>query len=343
MQTVRGSPVKPEKVLASVWDADEDEFDRWPVQDQFVARLLRTPTERGNSNEYAKQLEMSTVNRYLSVYGSFHRQATTTQRGSSLGVYGSSGDWHEEESTEDPEAYEAQATIMELQDPESGHVIGGDKNDELMSQFFSGRYRSLPPTTPARHMHVVEAQDFIETEDRVVLSVRPRLCDGVATVLFKTSPNCLDAFLNPQVKVFEWRRDVTRPRNHCLSGVIRRVGNEVLCRWAYYVKSTIDFSGKWSEIYANVGTGTTKRTSTGPALDEFEPSNPPPDGVSPTDPLYTLFAGRDLSRYMLNYEFWDFIECKGMVVEWEVDGIISKGTMKRRTNEGRNDEAGNDE
>jgi hypothetical protein len=76
----------------------------------------------------------------------------------------------------------------------------------------------------------------------------------------------------------------------------------------------------------------TPRTSTGPVWDEFEPSELPPEDLSPTDPLYALYVGRDCARYMLEAEIWDFVAAEGMSVEWEADGVVTKGSMKRRSN-----------
>ena len=113
--------------------------------------------------------------------------------------------------------------VEELDDKHCGNPFGADLHDEVIEAFFSHRYHNLPPHYPARHMHVIESETYTKCKDIVVEHAFPRLCDGVATVLLHTSPKCLDDFLNPKVKVFEWRRNIRHV-------AIRRVGNEVLVR-----------------------------------------------------------------------------------------------------------------
>ena len=111
----------------------------------------------------------------------------------------------------------------ELDDKSCSNPFGPDLHDEIIRPFFSARYTMLPPSYPARHMHIIKGTPW-KTDDNVLCKASPRLCDGVATVLYKTDPKCLSAFLDPKNKVFEWRRTV-------LNVLIRRAGNEVLvCR-----------------------------------------------------------------------------------------------------------------
>jgi len=110
----------------------------------------------------------------------------------------------------------------ELDDKSCGNPFGPDLHDEIIRPFFSARYTMLPPSYPARHMHIIKGTPW-KAEDKVLCKASPRLCDGVATVLHNTDPKCLSAFLDPKNKVFEWRRTVQNV-------LIRRSGNEVLVR-----------------------------------------------------------------------------------------------------------------
>ncbi|ORY14280.1 hypothetical protein BCR34DRAFT_237655 [Clohesyomyces aquaticus] len=334
----------PHKVAASVWDADDDEFDRWPVPENHKPRTKTAsedvpsdPTNipsgsSNNSHAYAEPLILA--ERYTTLREASIRRA---QIGEGL----DEGLGLQNLQLDDTATDSIHATITELQDPNYSSPFGEDKNDELMKSFFSKKYRSLPPDAPARHMHIVETKDLIESKDPVIQYLRPRLCDGVATVLHETSPKCLDAFLDSRVKIFEWRRDVAKATKLNMCGIIRRVGNEVLvgtfrnlgfqCRFTYLVRSSICFNGMWTNVYANIGKGMTPRTSAGPMWARFEPSELPPEDLSPTDPLYALYIGRDLARYMFEVDFWDFVDSEGMSLEWEVDGVVTKGCMKRRS------------
>src|SRR5689334_22509723 len=90
-----------------------------------------------------------------------------------------------------------------------------------MRQFYSSSVPSLPGSSPARHMHVLNWEAYMSSEDTLVRNALPRLCHAVAAVLYLTRPKCLEDFLNPGVEIFEWRRN----RN---SVMIHREGNEVI-------------------------------------------------------------------------------------------------------------------
>jgi hypothetical protein len=236
------------KVLPSIWDADDDEFDRWPVQEPEQPSVATDPGNvpsdiSNDSHAYAEPLILA--ERYLTLRDASHRRSPFTHKVPSTGSNsGKSSNGSEAGrpqrsdfedglglqhlEVEDYRANTLHATITELQDPKASNPFGEDMNDELLKPFFSKKYRSLPPSTPARHMHIIDTADLVLSKDPVVQYLRPRLCEGVATVLYETSPKCLDAFFDSTVNVFEWRRDVTRAtkRNQC--GVIRRSGNQVL-------------------------------------------------------------------------------------------------------------------
>ena len=111
--------------------------------------------------------------------------------------------------------------IAELKDQSCGDPFAVDLHDEVIAQFIIKRSPLLPVDFPLRHMHFLDWKAYRASDDQVVQWAGPRLCDAVATVLFETNPKCLEDFLNPKVKVFEWRR-------HLHDVVIRRSGNEVI-------------------------------------------------------------------------------------------------------------------
>jgi hypothetical protein len=95
--------------------------------------------------------------------------------------------------------------ILELQDMERGNP-SKDKHDEIMQHFYSDICRVFPPSLPPRFMHLIDVDAYMNSRDPIVRYANPRLCDAVATVLFKTNPRCLEDFLNTDIQVFEWRR-----------------------------------------------------------------------------------------------------------------------------------------
>jgi hypothetical protein len=122
-------------------------------------------------------------------------------------------------------------TIAELSDPACGNPVGSDLHDELVAE--NGLYRNqhpdLLPVFPVGHMHILRWEKYtnLRQQNEVVKYVRPRLCDAIATVLFETSPKCLNDFLDGLFKVFEWRHEFSQSgRQACV--LVRRVGNEVI-------------------------------------------------------------------------------------------------------------------
>jgi hypothetical protein len=103
--------------------------------------------------------------------------------------------------------------ILEPQDMERGNT-SRDKHDEIMQQFYSDTCRIFPPSLPPRFMHLIDVDAYMNSRDPTVRYANPRLCDAVATVLFKTNPRCLEDFLNTDIQVFEWRRSPSRVMIH---------------------------------------------------------------------------------------------------------------------------------
>ncbi|KAF2263697.1 hypothetical protein CC78DRAFT_544650 [Lojkania enalia] len=302
-----------------IWDPDDDEFDRWPIPDVPIS--TRQPARDAQKTDTHHSAN-SAVMTYRKFSGSYNP--------SLLDRVGN-----------DEDSKDERATIEELRDPNWSDHLGADLHDNLMKVYFA-KCQQLPTELPARYMHVVDYTAYLCSESAVSAHLRPRLADGVATVLFNTSSKCLDSFIDPKVKVFEWRRNVHHLANESLSAVIRRVGNEVLTGtyrnhgfqylWSHYIKSAIDFTGKWGEVYAATSRGTTPVSLAGPIWDDFTAT----DGTAtedPTNPKFALFVGRELAVMLLRGGYWDYDWEAGMTVEWEADGRVLQGTMKGRHNE----------
>ncbi|KAF2133389.1 hypothetical protein P153DRAFT_393210 [Dothidotthia symphoricarpi CBS 119687] len=300
---------KTGKENRSIWDVDEDEFDNWPGQDTMLNNLalkftLKRDTFKNND---------STAHPIVDAIGE--------QVKSGILVCGAN-----------LTAQEHTDLMDELADRSCGNPHGSDAHDEVMQQFFSSCCKALPASRPARHMHIVDRDAYLNSKDNIVQSAFPRLCDAVATVLHLTNPNCLQDFLNPNVKVFEWRRD-----GHCL--LIRRDGNEVivgtflnlatLYRWGFYVRCTISDDGQWTETYAAVTQGTTPVTKDGVRFEQFV-AEPGRDDVSPSDPRWALYVGREMAYFLLNRQVWDFRTWFRWKLEWEADGVVSNAKERER-------------
>lgn len=229
-------------------------------------------------------------------------------------------------------AQEYDDLMDELADRSCGNPYGPDAHDQVMQQFFSNCCKALPASRPARYMHILDRDKYIESKDSVIQSTFPRLCDAVATVLFLTNPNCLQDFLNPKVKVFEWRRD-----GHCL--LIRRDDNKIivgtflnlatLYRWGFYVRCIISDDGQWTETYAAVTQGTTPVTIEGVQFDHFA-AELGRDDISPSDPKWALHVGREMAFFLLNRQVWDFRTWFRWKLEWEADGVVSNAKERER-------------
>lgn len=294
----------------SIWDADDDEFDRWPTANEAREELntmrINATTKRSTFIRPAA-LELSVREQIA--------EAVITPMG---------------DVTRTPD--EQQQSILELEDMDCGDPQGRDLHDTILTPFRSRDYPILPHHAPARHMHVLDAKAYTAATDPVVKAARPRLCDAVATVLAYTSPECIAAFLDPEVEVFEWRRLI-----NCV--MIRREGRNVVVgnyynfgtayRWGYLVRSTIDGDGAWRETWAGVSQGTTPVGKDGVLYEQFEA-----DGtdwnVEPHDEEFALYVGRQLANFLLGYEVWNYYKWWRYRVEWEADGKVTDAREKNR-------------
>jgi hypothetical protein len=109
----------------------------------------------------------------------------------------------------------------------------GDLCDTVMKgvHLTGGAY--FEATTSARKAHVVDLEAYFKAEDPLLQVAAPRLCDAVATLLSHTSKACLEAFLDPGVEEFVYRREVERSKAGSIL-VVRRKGNSVVVSFTYY-------------------------------------------------------------------------------------------------------------
>ncbi|KAJ4342563.1 hypothetical protein N0V95_006903 [Ascochyta clinopodiicola] len=287
----------------SIWEVEDDEFDRWPTVAQAREELelvRRNATLKRNT--FVKPAEP-----HLSVTEQIAEAVRTP-----LGEHGRT-------------MHEREQLILELGDMDCGNPWDRDAHDVVIAPFRSRAYTALPANAPARHMHVLDAHSYMSSMDEVVKTARPRLCDAVATILAYTDPKCLEAFLDPEVDVFEWRR-----LGNCV--MIRRQGNEVLVgnyynfgttyQWGYLVRSTIDANGAWSETYASVCQGTTPVTKDRVLFEEFKGDDTQWD-IEPDNEEFALYSGRELARFLLRWSVWDYNKWWRYKIEWEVDGEVT--------------------
>ncbi|KAF2107880.1 hypothetical protein BDV96DRAFT_693099, partial [Lophiotrema nucula] len=303
---------------SNIWDPDDREFPHWP---------------KGEEDDGYQQAVAATLASYRKSSGTYARFLDGQ---------------HDEDQINDEHRQ-----IVELADPQLGEPTGVDLHDDLMQNFFSPRYHRLPPSYPARHMHVINHQSYKSAvkNDNVTQYVRPRLCDGVATVLFNTTPRCLEDFLDPRIKVFEWRRTIHDLASGHVSAIIRRSGSDVLVgtyrnyghlyRWVSYARSVIDFTGKWTETFAAPSSGgTTPLSSKGPAWEEFmlNDSSLP---ETAKDLKCALYVGRCLAFELVWQKYWTFLAKVDVEIEWEADGKVVES--KRFSNRGLFEGYGDDE
>lgn len=236
--TIRGSPFSkssaskkgPKKFSDNIWDPDDDEFPDWPGTYKSTYGSFKSGSAKlsdldslpkGSGHERGHRLYSHPREGDLKTDDDSGGEIDTDAR--DAGPTRAELEIREQERIRD--------TIAELSDPACGKTSRADMHDELMVQhkFFRSQYEALPADLPAAHMHLVIWESFanLRRHDRIVQYVRPRLCDAVATVLFETSPKCLDDFLDGNVRVFEWRHEFSQSSRHlCL--IVRREDNIVM-------------------------------------------------------------------------------------------------------------------
>jgi hypothetical protein len=242
----------------------------------------------------------------------------------------------------------------------------GDLCDEVMKQvLLQDRSGTFIPSPSPRNMHIIDLEAYFKSDDPLIEHAQPRLCDAVATVLSHTSRKCLEAFLNPAIKEFIYRRELDNNKGGLIL-IVRRFGNVVIAgayctfgfyyQWKLYVKSTVSITGQWHEVFAtlkpglmNVNDGVPewdtinhdaselqvdipKQTSGSPRKVQLSPSKKTTevsDKLGETNPKFMLYQSRVMAKYLLWdiwYKFENLWEVRAI---WEADGDVGKVRLTR--------------
>ncbi|KAF2033708.1 hypothetical protein EK21DRAFT_58193 [Setomelanomma holmii] len=243
----------------------------------------------------------------------------------------------------------------------------GDVNDEIMKGvFLQDRMGNFLPSPSPRNMHIIDLDAYFNSDDQLVQHASPRLCDAVATVLSHTSKDCLEAFLDPSVKEFVYRRELDQNKGGLIL-IVRRTGNEVHCgvyitfgfmkQWKLYVKSLISITGQWHEVYVTVKPGimpiedgvvewgiiksdlsepetavSRPTVAAGPRKLELSPSKKAPtpsEAVDETNPKFMLYQSRILARWLLRDIWYMFDKRYECIATWEADSVGTDVRLKR--------------
>ncbi|KAJ4377876.1 hypothetical protein N0V83_000706 [Neocucurbitaria cava] len=246
----------------------------------------------------------------------------------------------------------------------------GDLADEIMQQvfvtgskYFPAALAAAPSQPQPRRMHIIDLDVYFSTRDPLLQHAKPRLCDAVATILSHTNQQCLEAFLDPNIEDFAYRREIDRNKAG-LTLIVRRKGNEVVAgayrnfgfslQWTLYVRSLVSITGEWHEVYATLKPGSTPIVKGLPQWGMFEPDGvvqsgegmqsedatmrkvellssrkADHDAFSPTNPKFMLYQSRVLANYLL-WDVWvrfnGLYECRAI---WEANGKENEVRLKR--------------
>jgi hypothetical protein len=304
---------KASAAVRSIWDVEDNEFDRWPSQEELddvvKSFTLKRGTFKGITRAEYSTKSCKPQSNPESILNADDEDPKAKQPNRSTNL------------TEQEHA----DFIDEFADKNCGNPNGVDAHDEVMQQFYRRDVNFLPASHPARHMHLIAHTAYLSDKDTIVKQARPRLADAVATVLYNTSPKCLAEFLDSDVKTFEWRRDgnclmIHREGNQVIAGTFHNYGTYYL--WTYFVRSEISDTDAWKEVYAGASQVVTPVSTNGVEFEKFvEDSNT--DGVEPTDEKFALHIGRSLGLFLLKWSIWDFRAWRRWNVEWEANGIVS--------------------
>jgi hypothetical protein len=104
----------------------------------------------------------------------------------------------------------------------------GDLCDTVMKSVFLSGSRYFHDTRDSvRVPHVIDLEAYFTTQDALIRAAYPRLSDAIATILSHTDRDCIEAFLDPRVEEFVYRREVNRSAAGSIL-VIRRNGNQII-------------------------------------------------------------------------------------------------------------------
>ncbi|PSN66698.1 hypothetical protein BS50DRAFT_666668 [Corynespora cassiicola Philippines] len=331
-------------VSTNPWDAEEDEFDSRVYADLQTA--VETYRTKLGTFDHAPQTQRR-------IFASKEPEASSSDGLNTARTVLTVKSWRTNES-QDQESIDKEAdslryqeqlrdAIAELQDPECSDPTGPDIHDQVLQNFFIDAHKALPADHPVQHMHIISVLEHQYCESDLILHAMPRLCDGVATVLFNSDPKALEEFLDPATQIFDWNREVG-PSNRAQSVVIRRVGSEVLVAtyrnhgfhylFDFYVKSQIDLTGCWKEVYATPCRSTVTVNENGVDWDGIELVDGASDELDIEDPKFMLYMGRKAAQYLVVYKCWDYDAGSGDSCKWSADGKVSRGKTTFRTDRG---------
>jgi hypothetical protein len=189
----------------NIWDPSDDEWadvDATNVVLTFKASF-RDPSTSSPRKSGALSRFTNTITSYL-----------PSPRGSTLAA----------ENLRQEEEYRDKLDVLQntyFSDP------NGDLNDEVMADvFLTGSKYFVASVKAPKSMHVVHLEAYFTTSNALLQCAKPRLCDAVATVLSHTNKECLEAFLDPSVHEFAYRRELDKNKAGTVL-IVRREGNKV--------------------------------------------------------------------------------------------------------------------
>ena len=164
-----------------IWDAEDDEFDRWPT-----------------AAEARKELDSI-------------RQNATAKRGTFIRPVEPELDVAEKiaEAVRTPmgdatrSLSEEEQTILELEDMDCGNPGGRDLHDSIIMPLRSRDYTALPASAPTRHMHALDAKATTDqlchdpprgeqSHGRDLLQLRDHVSVGIPGALYDRQRRRLD-------------------------------------------------------------------------------------------------------------------------------------------------------
>ncbi|KAI4927873.1 hypothetical protein J4E85_006386 [Alternaria conjuncta] len=247
-----------------LWEPDDDE---WPELDatHVSSTFKATFKDPGQCNPQ-KPTNISTLSRLSATLTSFIPSSPTKRASDAL--------LREEEDLRDK--------LEELQNTYYSNPAG-DICDKVMTSVFlpgSQYFHYDQSRDSVRAPHVIDLEAYFNTQDPLVGAAYPRLSDAIATILSHTNRGCVEAFLDPRVEEFVYRREVERNKAGSIF-VIRRNGNAVIAgsyrnlgfslSWTLYVKAAIGATGLWYDTFASPVAGSTPIVDGVPAWDTFVP------------------------------------------------------------------------
>ncbi|KAI4959102.1 hypothetical protein J4E86_002823 [Alternaria arbusti] len=221
-----------------LWEPDDDE---WAELDaSHISSTFKATFKPPGQNSPQKPTNSSTLSRFSATLTSFIPSSPTKRASDAL--------LREEEDLRDQ--------LEELQNTYYSNPAG-DICDKVMTSVFlpgSQYFYYDQSRDSVRAPHVIDLDAYFNTQDLLVGAAYPRLSDAIATILSHTNKECVEAFLDPRVDEFVYRREVERNKAGSIF-VIRRKGNTVIAgsyrnlgfslSWTLYVKAVIGATGLW--------------------------------------------------------------------------------------------------